>query len=50
MWYGPDGRLRRPRARELADLTAILRALGRTSEDEIDRGRFTHEVPATTDR
>jgi tetratricopeptide (TPR) repeat protein len=46
MWYGPGGQLRRPRAADLADLTAILRALGRTSEAEIDRGRWTHEVPA----
>jgi hypothetical protein len=46
MWYGPEGQLRRPQARELADLTAILRALGRTSEAEIDRGRWSHEVPA----
>jgi tetratricopeptide (TPR) repeat protein len=46
MWFGPEGQLRRPRARELADLTALLRALGRTSEAEIDRGRWTHQVPA----
>lgn len=46
MWYGPRGQLRRPRAQELADVTAILRALGRTSEAEIDRGRWSHEVPA----
>jgi len=45
MWYGPDGKLRRPRAHELADLTAILRALGRTSEAEIDRGGWSHAVP-----
>jgi len=45
MWYGPEGQLRRPRAHELTDLTAILRALGRTSEAEIDRGRWSHEVP-----
>jgi tetratricopeptide (TPR) repeat protein len=46
MWYGPDGKLRRPRAQELADVTAILLALGRTGEAEIDRGRWSHEVPA----
>jgi tetratricopeptide (TPR) repeat protein len=46
MWFGSQGRLRRPRAQELGDLTAILRALGRTSEAEIDRGRWSHEVPA----
>jgi tetratricopeptide (TPR) repeat protein len=45
MWYGPSGQLRRPRARELAEATAILRALGRTREAEIDRGRWSHEVP-----
>ena len=31
---------------ELADLTTILHALARTSEAEIDAGRWTHEVPA----
>jgi tetratricopeptide (TPR) repeat protein len=46
MWYGPGGKLRRPRAQELADVTAILLALGRTGEAEIDRGRWSHEVPA----
>ncbi|HEU4370794.1 MAG TPA: hypothetical protein VFV05_21440, partial [Methylomirabilota bacterium] len=46
MWYGPEGQLRRPRARELTEVTAILQALGRTSEAEIDRGRWSHEVPA----
>jgi tetratricopeptide (TPR) repeat protein len=45
MWYGTGGNLRRPRAQELADLTAILFALGRSTEAEIDRGRFSHEVP-----
>ena len=45
MWHGPGGKLRRPRAHELADLTAILRALGRTREAEIDSGRWSHEVP-----
>jgi tetratricopeptide (TPR) repeat protein len=46
MWYGPGGEHRRPPARELADLTAILHALARTSDAEIDRGRWSHEVPA----
>jgi hypothetical protein len=45
MWYGPGGELRRPRAQELADLTAILLALARTTEAEIDRGRWSHDVP-----
>jgi tetratricopeptide (TPR) repeat protein len=44
MWYGGGGKMRRPRANELNDLTIILRALGRTTEAEIDRGRFSHEV------
>jgi tetratricopeptide (TPR) repeat protein len=44
MWYGPGGDLRRPRADQLADLTAILLALARTTEAEIDRGRWSHEV------
>lgn len=46
VWFGPDGKLRRPRVQELANITAILHALGRTSEAEIDRGRWSHEVPA----
>ena len=44
MWYGPGGKLRRPRVKELADLTAILLAMARTTEAEIDRGRWSHEV------
>jgi len=44
MWYGPGGKLRRPRAQELADLTVILLALARSTEAEIDRGRWSHEV------
>ena len=45
VWYGPGGDLRRPRVKELADVTAILLALARTSEAEIDRGRWSHDVP-----
>jgi tetratricopeptide (TPR) repeat protein len=45
MWYGTGGNLRRPRAQELADVTAILLALGRGTEADIDRGRWSHEVP-----
>jgi tetratricopeptide (TPR) repeat protein len=45
MWYGPGGELRRPRVQELADLTAILLALARSTEAEIDRGRWSHDVP-----
>ena len=40
IWFGPD-ELRRPDARELADLEAILRAIARSTEAEIDRGRWT---------
>jgi tetratricopeptide (TPR) repeat protein len=40
VWFGPD-ELRRPDARELADLEAILRAIARSTEAEIDRGRWT---------
>ena len=40
IWFGPD-ELRRPNARELADLEAILRAIARSTEAEIDRGRWT---------
>ena len=45
IWFGPGGKLRRPRAQELADVTAILFALARTSEPQIDSGRWSHEVP-----
>ena len=40
IWFGPD-ELRRPDTRELADLEAILRAIARSTEAEIDRGRWT---------
>lgn len=46
MWFGGSGRLRRPDARELGDLERILLALSRTSEAEIDQGRWSHEVSA----
>lgn len=46
VWFGPNDQLRRPRAQELADLTTLLRTLARTTEAEIDRGRWSHEVPA----
>ena len=39
-----DGEMRRPDAAALADLKGLLRALADTSEDEIDRGRWTKEV------
>ncbi|HEV8641349.1 MAG TPA: hypothetical protein VGV13_09660 [Methylomirabilota bacterium] len=44
MWFGPDGRLRRPRAAELADLEALLLALAQSTEAEIDSGRWSREV------
>ncbi|MET0485503.1 MAG: hypothetical protein ABW216_07390 [Candidatus Rokuibacteriota bacterium] len=40
IWFDPDT-LRRPDARELTDLEAILRAIARSTEAEIDRGRWT---------
>ncbi|MGH7375092.1 MAG: tetratricopeptide repeat protein [Candidatus Rokuibacteriota bacterium] len=46
MWFGGSGQLRRPDARELGDIEAILLALSRTTEAEIDQGRWSHEVPA----
>ena len=45
MRYGAGGELRRPPAKELADVTAILSALARSTEAEIDGGRWSHEVP-----
>ena len=44
MWYGRAGRMRRPDARELGDIETILLALSRTTEAQIDSGRWTHEV------
>jgi len=45
-WFGPSGRMRRPDARELGDIETILLALSRTTEAEIDQGRWSHEVVA----
>jgi hypothetical protein len=45
-WFGPSGRMRRPDARELGDIETILLALSRTTEAEIDQGRWSHEVIA----
>ncbi len=42
--YGPSGGIRRPSARELGDIEAVLLALSGTTEVEIDRGRWTREV------
>jgi tetratricopeptide (TPR) repeat protein len=44
--FGPSGEIRRPDARELGDIEMILLALARTTEDEIDQGRWTREVGA----
>jgi tetratricopeptide (TPR) repeat protein len=44
MWFGPGGRVRRPEPRELGEMEAILLALARTTEAEIDEGRWSHEV------
>ena len=46
MWFGGSGRMRRPDAHELGDLERILLALSRTTEAEIDQGRWSHEVSA----
>jgi tetratricopeptide (TPR) repeat protein len=46
MWFGGSGRVRRPDARELGDLERILLALARTTEAEIDQGRWSHEISA----
>jgi len=44
MWYGQEGRLRRPEAPMLAHLEAVLRALARATEPEIDSGRWSSDV------
>jgi len=44
LWFGPSGGTRRPDAKELADLETVLAALARTTEAEIDQGRWSHEV------
>jgi tetratricopeptide (TPR) repeat protein len=45
-WFPASGRMRRPDARELGDIETILLALARTTEAEIDQGRWSHEVVA----
>jgi tetratricopeptide (TPR) repeat protein len=42
--FAPNGQLRRPPAAELAALEALLFALAQSTEAEIDRGRWSHEV------
>jgi tetratricopeptide (TPR) repeat protein len=44
MQVGASGRVRRPNSRELSDIETILLALSRTSEVEIDQGRWSHHV------
>ena len=46
MWYGASGQMRRPDARKLSDMETVLLALSRTTETEIDQGRWSHEVGA----
>jgi tetratricopeptide (TPR) repeat protein len=43
-WVGASGRMRRADARELDDLETILLALSRTTEAQIDTGRWSHDV------
>ena len=45
-WFGASGQMRRPDARELGDIETILLALSRTTEAEIDQGRWSHELVA----
>ena len=45
-WFGPSNLLRRPDARELGGIETILLALARTTEAEIDQGRWSHDVVA----
>jgi tetratricopeptide (TPR) repeat protein len=44
VWFGPGAEVRRPDARTLTDLEALLLALAATGEDEIDQGRWTKAV------
>jgi len=46
MWFGGSGRMRRPDARELSDIETILLTLSRTTEADIDQGRWSHDVVA----
>ncbi len=45
-WFSASGGLRRPDARELSDIETILLGLSRTTEAEIDQGRWSHDVVA----
>jgi tetratricopeptide (TPR) repeat protein len=44
MRTAPDGTISRPDAKTLADLEGLLRALGDTREEAVDRGRWGREV------
>jgi tetratricopeptide (TPR) repeat protein len=44
VWLGPGEGVRRPDLRILDNLEAVLLALAGTSEDEIDRGRWTRQA------
>jgi tetratricopeptide (TPR) repeat protein len=44
VWFGPEHRIRRPGASELADLETLLLALASSTEAEIDAGRWTRQV------
>lgn len=44
VWLGPGEGVRRPDLRILGNLGAVLLALAGTSEDEIDRGRWTRRA------
>jgi len=46
MWFGGSGRSRRPNVRELSDIETILLALSRTTEADIDQGRWSIDVVA----
>ena len=43
-WYGYNGQMRRPAAKQLAFLEGVLRAFASTSEAEIDSGRWQKSV------
>jgi len=44
IWVGPRGEVKRPTAKELAFLEAVLWAFAQTGEAEIDSGRWQKEV------
>ena len=48
--FGPGEEIGRPGPDLLSDLEGLLLALAATNEDEIDRGRWTHEVQTSAGR